>query len=50
MQGTDARGCRVHGTREQVDIVHVPYKGGAQVITDAVGGQFELMTTNPSSA
>jgi tripartite-type tricarboxylate transporter receptor subunit TctC len=36
--------------KAQVDIVHVPYKGGAQVITDAVGGQFELMTTNPSSA
>ncbi|MFM1987300.1 MAG: hypothetical protein RJA99_257 [Pseudomonadota bacterium] len=36
--------------RAKVDIVHVPYKGGGQVITDAVGGQFELMTTNPSSA
>ncbi len=34
----------------KVDIVHVPYKGGGQVITDAVGGQFELFTTNPSSA
>lgn len=34
----------------KVDIVHVPYKGGGQVITDAVGGQFELLTTNPSSA
>lgn len=36
--------------RAKVDIVHVPYKGGGQVITDAVGGQFELFTTNPSSA
>jgi tripartite-type tricarboxylate transporter receptor subunit TctC len=36
--------------RAKIDIVHVPYKGGAQVITDAVGGQFELLTTNPSSA
>ena len=36
--------------RARVDLVHVPYKGGAQVITDAVGGQFELLTTNPSSA
>ena len=31
-----------------VDIVHVPYKGGGQVITDAAGGQFELFTSNPS--
>ena len=31
-----------------VDIVHVPYKGGGQVATDAAGGQFELFTTNPS--
>jgi tripartite-type tricarboxylate transporter receptor subunit TctC len=36
--------------KAKVDIVHVPYKGGGQVITDAVGGQFELFTTNPSSA
>jgi tripartite-type tricarboxylate transporter receptor subunit TctC len=31
-----------------VDIIHVPYKGGGQVITDAAGGQFELFTANPS--
>jgi tripartite-type tricarboxylate transporter receptor subunit TctC len=31
-----------------VDIIHVPYKGGGQVITDAAGGQFELFTSNPS--
>lgn len=34
--------------RAQVDINHVPYKGGGQVLTDAVGGQFELLTSNPS--
>jgi tripartite-type tricarboxylate transporter receptor subunit TctC len=28
--------------------VHVPYRGGGQVITDAAGGQFELFTANPS--
>ena len=33
-----------------VDIVHVPYKGGGQVVTDAAGGQFELFTSNPSPA
>ena len=26
-----------------VDILHVPYKGGAQALTDAVGGQFQVM-------
>lgn len=31
-----------------VDINHVPYKGGGQVITDAAGGHFELFTANPS--
>jgi tripartite-type tricarboxylate transporter receptor subunit TctC len=36
--------------KAKIDLVHVPYKGGAQVITDAVGGQFELLTSNPSSA
>jgi tripartite-type tricarboxylate transporter receptor subunit TctC len=36
--------------KAKIDVVHVPYKGGSQVITDAIGGQFELMTTNPSSA
>ncbi len=32
----------------RVDINHVPYKGGGQVVTDAAGGHFELFTTNPS--
>jgi tripartite-type tricarboxylate transporter receptor subunit TctC len=31
-----------------LDLTHVPYRGGGQVITDAAGGQFELFTTNPS--
>ena len=31
-----------------LDFVHVPYRGGGQVITDAAGGQFELFTANPS--
>lgn len=34
--------------RAGVRFNHVPYKGGGQVITDAVGGQFELFTANPS--
>ncbi|GGX18252.1 hypothetical protein GCM10007242_26330 [Pigmentiphaga litoralis] len=35
---------RASGTR----IVHVPYKGGGQQISDALGGQFELLSTNVS--
>ena len=32
-----------------VDILHVPYKGGGgQLLTDAVGGHFDLFTANPS--
>jgi tripartite-type tricarboxylate transporter receptor subunit TctC len=33
-----------------VDITHIPYKGGGQAITDAAGGQFELLLSNPSPA
>lgn len=29
-----------------VDIIHVPYKGGGQQLTDALGGQFELLSSN----
>ena len=32
-----------------LDLTHVPYRGGGQVITDAAGGQFELCTANPSA-
>lgn len=30
----------------QADITHIPYKGGGQQITDALSGQFELLSTN----
>jgi len=33
-----------------VDILHVPYKGGGQAVTDAISGQFELYTANPGPA
>ncbi|VCU70220.1 Tripartite tricarboxylate transporter family receptor [Pigmentiphaga humi] len=29
-----------------VDITHIPYKGGGQQQNDALGGQFELLSTN----
>jgi tripartite-type tricarboxylate transporter receptor subunit TctC len=34
----------------RVDITHIPYKGGGQQITDALGGQFELLSVNASAA
>jgi tripartite-type tricarboxylate transporter receptor subunit TctC len=29
------------------DLTHVPYKGGTQLLTDAAGGQFDLLVANP---
>ncbi|MFC5498899.1 tripartite tricarboxylate transporter substrate binding protein [Caenimonas terrae] len=29
------------------DLTHVPYKGGSQLVTDAAGGQFDLLVANP---
>jgi tripartite-type tricarboxylate transporter receptor subunit TctC len=34
----------------RVDITHIPYKGGGQMITDAIGGQFEVLSINSSPA
>lgn len=34
----------------KVDITHVPYKGGGPQITDALGGQFEVLSVNTSAA
>jgi tripartite-type tricarboxylate transporter receptor subunit TctC len=34
----------------RVDVVHVPYKGGGQQLTDALSGQFEVLSTNASPA
>lgn len=34
----------------KIDITHVPYKGGGQQLTDALGGQFELLSVNLSGA
>ncbi len=33
-----------------MDITHIPYKGGGQQITDALSGQFELLSVNASPA
>nr|WP_145548936.1 tripartite tricarboxylate transporter substrate binding protein [Variovorax boronicumulans] len=33
-----------------VDITHIPYKGGGQQLNDALGGQFEILSTNAGPA
>jgi tripartite-type tricarboxylate transporter receptor subunit TctC len=33
-----------------LEMVHIPYKGGGQSLVDALGGQFELMSTNVAAA
>jgi tripartite-type tricarboxylate transporter receptor subunit TctC len=49
---TSGLGTTGHMVLEQVrrasgaDISHIPYKGGGQQLTDALGGQFELLSTN----
>ncbi|MGJ7507565.1 Bug family tripartite tricarboxylate transporter substrate binding protein [Variovorax sp. GT1P44] len=35
---------------EKVDITHIPYKGGGQQLNDALGGQFEVLSTNAGPA
>ena len=34
----------------RVSVTHIPYKGGGQQLSDAQGGQFELLSTNVASA
>jgi tripartite-type tricarboxylate transporter receptor subunit TctC len=33
-----------------VTVTHIPYKGGGEQLTDALGGQFELLSTNMAPA
>ena len=33
-----------------VEMVHIPYKGGGQQMNDALGGQFEILSTNAGPA
>lgn len=49
---TSGVGTTGHMVLEQVrrvsatELTHIPYKGGAQQLSDALGGQFELLSTN----
>lgn len=46
-EGTTGHTVLEHVRRASgVRVVHVPYKGGGQQITDAIGGHFEVLSTN----
>ena len=36
--------------KSQVQITHIPYKGGGQQMNDALGGQYEVLSTNAGPA
>lgn len=40
---------RVHAA-SGAEIVHIPYKGGGQQLTDALAGHFEVLSTNAATA
>ena len=53
--GSAGNGTAVHLAGEQfrsvtgTDLVHIPYKGAGQAITDLIGGQIEMAFSTPSS-
>jgi len=42
--------CEMLNQRAGIELVHIPYKGGSQAITDAVGGQVPLVCTAIATA
>ncbi len=42
--------CEMLNQRAGIELVHVPYKGGGQAITDVVGGQIPLVCTAIATA
>lgn len=53
---TTGEGTTGHSVLDRVrmasgaEIVHIPYKGGAQQLTDALAGHFEVLSTNVATA
>ena len=46
-EGTTGHAVLQHVSRASgIQVVHVPYKGGGQQIVDAIGGHFEVLSTN----
>lgn len=41
---------RVRAQARSADITHVPYTGGGQQLSDALGGQFEVLSSNVGAA
>lgn len=37
-------------TGSQIDLLHIPYKGGGQQLHDALSGHFEILSTNVAAA
>jgi len=42
--------CEMLNQRAGIELVHIPYKGGGQAITDVVGGQIPLVCTAIATA
>jgi tripartite-type tricarboxylate transporter receptor subunit TctC len=42
--------CEMLNQRAGIDLIHVPYKGGGQAMTDVVGGQIPLVCTAIATA
>ena len=42
--------CEMLNQRAGIELIHIPYKGGSQAITDAVGGQVPLVCTAIATA
>jgi len=48
--GSSHLACEMLNQRAGIELVHIPYKGGGQAITDVVGGQIPLVCTAIATA
>ena len=48
--GTSHLACELLSQRAGIELLHIPYKGGGQAITDVVGGQIPLVCTAIATA